>query len=106
MRYSQVANTDKPFTPIFPNISKTIVDAATFHDTIPTRNSDDVRRQLLGFLPTREDAEHLCNLYLEYGLHVYVPTCRFSIVSHGVRRWDGIPREELYEEVLDSVYNQ
>ncbi|KAF9654413.1 hypothetical protein BDM02DRAFT_3182209 [Thelephora ganbajun] len=85
-----VASADKLFAPIFPNISKTIVDAATFHDTIPTRNSDDVRRQLLGFLPTREDAERLCDLYLEYGRHI----------------WDGIPREELYEEVLDSVYNQ
>lgn len=87
---AHIANTDKSFMPIFPNISKTIVDAAAFHDTTPTRNSDDVKRQLLGFLPTRKDAEHLCHLYLEYGRHI----------------WDGIPRDELYEEVLNSVYNQ
>ena len=74
---------------------------------MPTRNSDDVKRQLLGFLPTREDAEHMCNLYLEYGLHMYVFLIRrFVSISHRVRRWDGIPREELYEEVLNSVYNQ
>jgi hypothetical protein len=78
MGYHQAANTDKSFAPIFPNISKTIVDAATFHDTIPTRNPDEVRRQLLGFLPTREDAEHLCNLYLEYGRHMYVLLCHLN----------------------------
>jgi len=87
---AHVATTDESFAPISPNISNVIIDAATFHDTMPTRNSDDVRRQLLEFLPTREDAEHLCNLYLEYGRHI----------------WDGIPREELYEEVLHSVYSQ
>lgn len=102
----QVATTDESFAPIFPNISKTIVDAATFHDTIPTRNSDDVRRQLLDFLPTREGAEHLCSLYLEYGRHMCVLPLKLSWFSNDVPRWDGIPREELYEEVLDSVYSQ
>lgn len=92
--------------PIFPNISKTIVDAAAFHDTIPTRNSDDVRRQLLGFLPTREDAERLCHSYLEYGRHMYVLIHPLVPIPHRVIRWDGIPRDELYEEVLDSVYNR
>lgn len=84
MRCHQVANTDKPFAPIFPNISKIIVDTATFHDTIPTKNSDEVRRELLGFLPAREDAEHLCSLYLEYGRHTYVLRCRQTSISHGV----------------------
>ena len=70
------------------------------------RNPDDVKRQLLGFLPMREDAEHLCNLYLEYGRHMYVSIHRTTSIAHDTARWDGIPREELYEEVLDNVYNQ
>lgn len=73
---------------------------------MPTQNSDEVRRQLLGFLPTREDAGRLCGLYLEYGRHMYVLLRGPASISHDVFRWDGIPREELYEEVMDSVYDQ
>jgi len=61
---------------------------------------------LLVFLPTREGAERLCDLYLEYGRHMYVLPSRPAYSSNDIRRWDGIPRDELYEEVLDSVYNQ
>ena len=102
----QISATDESFAPIYPNLSKTIIDAAAFHDTIPTRNPDDVRRQLLGFLPTREHAEHLCDLYLEYGRHMCVLLPELALFSYDVPRWDGIPRDELYEEVLDSVYSQ
>ena len=61
---------------------------------------------MLVFLPTREDAERLCDLYLEYGRHMCVLLHKPALFSDDVRRWDGIPRDELYEEVLDSVYNQ
>ncbi|EPQ60077.1 hypothetical protein GLOTRDRAFT_123836 [Gloeophyllum trabeum ATCC 11539] len=86
------ANVRRPyFNTEFPALSKALLDASTSAPQCYRRSiacEEPVRRELLQALPPLSEACRLCEIFLEHGRYMYCP----------------LPREEVFDEILSSVY--
>ncbi|KAG6856116.1 hypothetical protein H0H87_007330 [Tephrocybe sp. NHM501043] len=72
-------------TPIPPRLSKHMIDVSCADSLMC--NSELVR-EAFSMLPPLSEAAHLCEVYQEYGKFMYTP----------------VPRAELFDEILTSIY--
>ncbi|KIM38235.1 hypothetical protein M413DRAFT_248465 [Hebeloma cylindrosporum] len=81
----QATNGTKKSPSSLPRISKRMLEAS-FPD--PGVHDEALVKQVLNLLPSQAEAQHLCEVYLEYGKFLYSP----------------IPKKELLDETLAVVY--